>query len=1316
MPQSAADAEAMAHVPIDGDGGWRSVAASEVPDGTPLLLMNVLPEGGVDNMTQLTHLHEPAIVHNLQHRLAKQKVYTDVGQICLAVNPFCWETSAPLYTPAVAARYRQTDTDGGDGALPPHLFALAERTHRALRTLGGDQTVLVSGESGAGKTESVKLLMSYLSSAHDDVVAGGGGGGGGGGGTDVSAAAAAGSVAARVLATNPLLEAFGNASTLRNANSSRFGKFIRLHFSAGGLAILGASIDVYLLEKSRVAQRIQGERSYHIFYQMLHGASATELDEPCGHAYPGTFRYLDGGGGGAPPVDVSAGGAAPPAQPAAADGGTGDAAGLARTRAAMAAVGMDAEEMVAVWRTLSAVLLLGQVEIVPAGAAAGGGTSDGVEADGGEAAEVGDGGGGKAAQARVAELLGVGASDLSRALCTRRLVTREEEVTVRLTPTQAADSRDALSKALYGRLFGWLVAKCNETIAVASPGDGGAADAAGPAAALGGTVGILDIFGFESFAVNSFEQLCINYANEALQQHFCADVFRSEQAEYVAEGVPWEAIPYDDNAEVLAVLGRRERMGVLPLLDEESAIQSGTDLTFVQKLRAAHPAGPHLTFPKAAASATFTVRHYAGSVTYTATTMREKNRDTLHPDLAALMTHGARAPFVQALFAPPAEGSAGGRSSNGSNGSGSGGGRRAGHSASADRMSVGAAFVSQLGALMRTIGATQTHYCRCVKPSASGARLRFDPAYVAHQLRSAGVLEAVRIARLAYPTRMPHGALLKRFHLLAPSAAAAGGGKYGLTSDAAKQFLMLPSNADVDERTACARLLEQLLPPLASDDGEPAAAAAAVMATASRRRRAHRFVVGATKAFLRAARSRSSRRSAAGCSAVTPSRCAAAARRRLPRAVRRARFAAVAVQRARGAPPRGRATWRAAGGRCCSRPRGAASSRALGAACPRRARGRRRRGGAPPRPASASARRRRPRAAPPPRRRRAPPRRRRAARAAARRGRHVPAQGAARSARGGERRVGGAARAAAGQVRVGARALAPRPRRRARRARGVGARARARGGRRGGEPALATPRERNAQKGPRGDAGAAAGGDGRARARGDPRRRAAAVGAPGRVTASSAAQGGAAAPAAVAALVAAVGRGAAAAAAGALGARRLVVGRPRRRGGGGGTPQQQQRSSHELLKLLHASEREREQLRRQRDLHADEARRMSSAALMLRHETAGLRMQLRSGGAAAAAGLVYGGPALPRAATGDLTSRSASGGGGRPLAERRTSRRMLPRAAPPPHVSPPCPGSRPRRAAPAPLPPPPPSPLPRPRRRPRARTSTAGCARGSPRR
>lgn len=461
----------------------------------------------VPDLAQLVHLSEPCLLHTLARRYATESIYTYTGRIVIALNPFSWTVSRPLYAPSLRRHYRRDDDNGA--ALPPHLFALAERAHRAVRRGAGDQTVLVSGESGAGKTEAVKLLMQYLSTGAEDATADAtssaadaGGGvegderadasgetglapyrGVGAAGADGGAGSATATVAARVLATNPLLEAFGNAVTLRNANSSRFGKFLTMMLTDSGATVCGAAVHVYLLEKSRVIRRQCGERSFHVFYQMLNGRCATSTPTPHGTASATDFAYLT--------EDAAA---APPATDAlASEAAARDGARLQVTVEAMARVGLSAAETTSVWHVLSAILLLGQIEFQLVGA-----TPD--EPTGGLSSSLGeerctvaaDCGG---SLARVGELLGVCSSEeLGRALTTRCLVTREEEVIVQLSLQQAADSRDALAKALYGRLFAWLVSKCNMTVA--------------PAAGVERvSIGILDIFGFESFQHNSFEQV-----------------------------------------------------------------------------------------------------------------------------------------------------------------------------------------------------------------------------------------------------------------------------------------------------------------------------------------------------------------------------------------------------------------------------------------------------------------------------------------------------------------------------------------------------------------------------------------------------------------------------------------------------------------------------------------------------------------------------------------------------------------------------------------------------------------------------------------
>ncbi|KAJ1623318.1 P-loop containing nucleoside triphosphate hydrolase protein, partial [Pavlovales sp. CCMP2436] len=470
----------------------------------------------MQDMQKLNYLHEPALLHNLSHRFARDHVYTYTGKICISINPFNWDVSTPLYTQERLLSYRGAEVEVND----PHVYAIAERAYTAIlkrnaHAGGSNQSILVSGESGAGKTEAVKIMMGFLAK--------------------VSGKGAANTVAERVMESNPLLEAFGNARTLRNDNSSRFGKFIELQFDASS-KMCGACIHIYLLEKTRVTGQQLGERNYHAFYQLLAGSdedarARLQLKPPEAYAYVSKSGCLTIAG-----VD--------------------DAKDYARVCTAMRTIGLSAEEVVGSWALVSAVLALSNLHFEPDP------TKDG-------AARVCDDARqwlGAAAAAAGCE----SADDLSAALCTRQICARDEWYTVRLTVEQAGDSRDALAKALYGRLFEWLVVRVNACL---NTGETGALKPAGAVVEGGGGrtselfVGILDIFGFECFVKNSFEQLCINYANERLQQQFNWDIFKAEQVEYESEGIEWAYIEFTDNAKCLALIDAKP-LGVLHVLNE----------------------------------------------------------------------------------------------------------------------------------------------------------------------------------------------------------------------------------------------------------------------------------------------------------------------------------------------------------------------------------------------------------------------------------------------------------------------------------------------------------------------------------------------------------------------------------------------------------------------------------------------------------------------------------------------------------------------------------------------------------------------------
>ena len=602
------------------------------------------------------------------------------------------------------------------GELSPHCYAVAEAAYAAMMIDDAPQAVLISGESGAGKTETAKLVMQYLAAR-----AGGGGGDGGGRSREAAAApslppdAGSAPIEEQVLESNPLLEAFGNAKTVRNDNSSRFGKFVDIQFDVAG-RVSGASVSTYLLERSRVVSVAPGERSYHVFYQLLAGATkaqrkALRLDD----ANPSAYAYLA---------------STPGASYTLAD--VDDGAAFRATLAAMAVVGLAPGDVDAVLRVVAAVLHLGNVAFAPDG--------DGAKPAGKKA---------KAALDAACELLGVKSEAALKALTTRNIDAATERIVARLSPTAAAESRDALAKTLYARVFDWLVAAVNRRICAL--GAGGVGGGGG-----GRSIAILDIYGFECFDDNSFEQLCINLANERLQQQFNAHVFKGEQAEYAAEGIDWSYIDFIDNQEVLDLLeggngAAAAAGGVFPLIDEACRLPRATAGDLAHTLRTRLAARPRFTAPNRPPDC-FAVDHYAGRVVYSAAALMAKNRDFAVAEHAALVRTSSDA-FAAALFDDASEpGDAAARSSR-----------------SAFKLnSVGAQFRRQLGGLMAALAECHPHYIRCVKPNPASRPGSLDPPYVLDQLRAGGVLEAVRIACAGFPTRKPFRAFAARYGLLLP--------------------------------------------------------------------------------------------------------------------------------------------------------------------------------------------------------------------------------------------------------------------------------------------------------------------------------------------------------------------------------------------------------------------------------------------------------------------------------------------------------------------------------------------------------------------
>uniref|UniRef100_A0ACD5T7Z5 Uncharacterized protein n=1 Tax=Avena sativa TaxID=4498 RepID=A0ACD5T7Z5_AVESA len=618
-------------------------------------------------MTRLSYLHEPGVLDNLAVRYAKNIIYTYTGNILIAINPF--QRLPHISEPRTMEKYKGANF----GELDPHVFALADVSYRQMINEGKSNSILVSGESGAGKTETTKLLMTYLAFLGGRSKTGGR------------------TVEQQVLESNPVLEAFGNAKTVRNNNSSRFGKFVEIQFDKSG-KISGAAIRTYLLERSRVCQINSPERNYHCFYFLCSAPSEDIKRYKLGD--PSSFHYLNQSAC----IKVD---------------GMSDAEEYLATRSAMNTVGITEEEQEATFRVVAVVLHLGNINFVK-----------GREADSSVL---------KDEKARfhlnaAAELLMCDREKLENALIKRKINTPEGVITTTVDPNYATVSRDGLAKQIYCRLFDWLVNRLNASI--------------GQDASSEHLIGVLDIYGFESFKTNSFEQLCINFTNEKLQQHFNQNVFKMEQEEYNREQIDWSYIEFVDNQDVLDLIERKPG-GIIALLDEACMFPKCTHESFCQKLYEKFKNNKRFSKPKLSRTA-FTIQHYAGEVTYQSDHFLDKNRDYVVVEHEELL-NASKCSFVSRLFPSVPE-----------------------ENTKSSKSSIANRFKGQLHELMETLSSTEPHYIRCVKPNNLLKPATFDNINVLQQLRCSGVLEAIRISCAGYPTRKLFRDFLHRFDILVP--------------------------------------------------------------------------------------------------------------------------------------------------------------------------------------------------------------------------------------------------------------------------------------------------------------------------------------------------------------------------------------------------------------------------------------------------------------------------------------------------------------------------------------------------------------------
>ncbi|KAJ8253356.1 hypothetical protein GJAV_G00212020 [Gymnothorax javanicus] len=626
---------------------------------------------GVEDMSSLSDLHEAAIMLNLYQRYQRDLIYTNIGSILAAVNPY--KQIQGLYDPAAVELYSQHHL----GELPPHIFAVANECYRCLWKRHDSQCVLISGESGAGKTESTKLLLQFLSVMSQNSA-----------GTPPTERTT--HVEKAIVQSSPIMEAFGNAKTVYNNNSSRFGKFIQLHFSHCG-NIQGGCIVDYLLEKNRVVRQNPGERNYHIFYALLAGAD-NDHRELYFLSEPESYHYLSQSG-------------------CVRDRSLDDKQLFDSVMEALKVMEFTAEEIRDVFKLLSGVLQMGNIEFMTAGGAQI--TTKGVVSI-------------------VSDLLGLDSFQLSEVLTQRSLILRGEEICSPLTVEQAVDSRDSVAMALYSQCFSWIIMRINQKIKGKENFK---------------SVGILDIFGFENFEVNRFEQFNINYANEKLQEYFNKHIFSLEQLEYNREGITWEAIDWMDNAECLDLI--EKKLGMLALINEESRFPKGTDYTLLEKLHSRHATNPYYLKPRLA-DHQFGIRHYAGEVLYDVRGILEKNRDTFRDDILNMLKD-SRLDFIYDLF------------------------ERVGSRSSEETLKMGTArrkptvssqFRDSLHSLMATLSASNPFFIRCIKPNMEKNPNRFDPEVVLNQLRYSGMLETVKIRRAGFPVRRTFQDFFSRYRMI----------------------------------------------------------------------------------------------------------------------------------------------------------------------------------------------------------------------------------------------------------------------------------------------------------------------------------------------------------------------------------------------------------------------------------------------------------------------------------------------------------------------------------------------------------------------
>ncbi|XP_003932964.1 myosin-9 [Saimiri boliviensis] len=646
----------------------------------------------VEDMAELTCLNEASVLHNLKERYYSGLIYTYSGLFCVVINPY---KNLPIYSEEIVEMYKGKKRH----EMPPHIYAITDTAYRSMMQDREDQSILCTGESGAGKTENTKKVIQYLAyvaSSH-------------------KSKKDQGELERQLLQANPILEAFGNAKTVKNDNSSRFGKFIRINFDVNGY-IVGANIETYLLEKSRAIRQAKEERTFHIFYYLLSGAGEHLKTDLLLEPY-NKYRFLSNGH-----VTIP---------------GQQDKDMFQETMEAMRIMGIPEEEQMGLLRVISGVLQLGNIVFK--------------KERNTDQASMPD----NTAAQKVSHLLGINVTDFTRGILTPRIKVGRDYVQKAQTKEQADFAIEALAKATYERMFRWLVLRINK--ALDKTKRQGAS-----------FIGILDIAGFEIFDLNSFEQLCINYTNEKLQQLFNHTMFILEQEEYQREGIEWNFIDFGLDLQPCIDLIEKPAgpPGILALLDEECWFPKATDKSFVEKVVQEQGTHPKFQKPKQLKDkADFCIIHYAGKVDYKADEWLMKNMDPLNDNIATLL-HQSSDKFVSELWKDVDRiiglDQVAGMSETALPG--------AFKTRKGMFRTVGQLYKEQLAKLMATLRNTNPNFVRCIIPNHEKKAGKLDPHLVLDQLRCNGVLEGIRICRQGFPNRVVFQEFRQRYEILTPNS------------------------------------------------------------------------------------------------------------------------------------------------------------------------------------------------------------------------------------------------------------------------------------------------------------------------------------------------------------------------------------------------------------------------------------------------------------------------------------------------------------------------------------------------------------------